>query len=112
MPRGSSPKVPLLYIWGSEKANFEVDITEVIEEKRQALLLHHTQFEEEFVRWALERWKNDAGRYVESFRRDHSADLIRHGLFLHRLRRHASTRRCLRAHPAGVPRLWPRSLRR
>jgi LmbE family N-acetylglucosaminyl deacetylase len=62
-------KVAALYIWGTEKTNFEVDITEVIETKIEALTLHKTQFGEEFVRSALERWQNDAGRYVESFRR-------------------------------------------
>jgi LmbE family N-acetylglucosaminyl deacetylase len=62
-------KVAEIYIWGSEKANFEVDITDVIEKKAKALLLHKTQFEEEFVRNALNIWRTPEGRYVESFRR-------------------------------------------
>ena len=62
-------KVSTLYIWGSERANFDVDITDVIETKAQALLLHKTQFGEDFVRGALERWRDAQGHYVESFRR-------------------------------------------
>jgi LmbE family N-acetylglucosaminyl deacetylase len=68
--QGLAPhKVREVYIWGSEKANFEVDITAVIETKAQALLLHKTQFEEDFVRRALEIWKSPEGRYVETFYR-------------------------------------------
>jgi LmbE family N-acetylglucosaminyl deacetylase len=62
-------KVREIYIWGSERANFAVDITDVIETKVQALLLHKTQFGEDFVRMVLERWKTPEGRYLESFRR-------------------------------------------
>jgi LmbE family N-acetylglucosaminyl deacetylase len=62
-------KVPVLYIWGTEKTNFDVDITEIIETKVEALMLHKTQFGEDFVRSALDRWQTSEGRYVESFRR-------------------------------------------
>jgi LmbE family N-acetylglucosaminyl deacetylase len=62
-------KVREMYIWGSEKPNFEVDITDIIETKARALLLHKTQFEEDFVRRALEIWRSPEGRYVESFYR-------------------------------------------
>jgi LmbE family N-acetylglucosaminyl deacetylase len=62
-------KVAVLYIWGTERNNFEVDITEVIETKIEALVLHKTQFDEGFVRMALERWQGAGGRYVEAFRR-------------------------------------------
>ena len=62
-------RVSEIYIWGSERANFEVDITGVIEAKRAALLAHRSQFGEEFLERALERWKSPDGRYVESFRR-------------------------------------------
>ncbi len=63
-------KVREIYIWGSERANFDVDITDVIERKVEALLLHKTQFNGEgFIRMALERWQTSEGRYVESFRR-------------------------------------------
>lgn len=63
-------KVREIYIWGTERANFEVDITDAIEVKAQALLLHKTQFSGEgFIRMALDRWKTPEGRYLESFRR-------------------------------------------
>jgi LmbE family N-acetylglucosaminyl deacetylase len=62
-------KVREIYIWGSDRTNFEVDITDVIEVKAQALLLHKTQFEEEFVRRALDIWKTPEGKYFEAFRR-------------------------------------------
>ena len=62
-------KVTEIYIWGSERANFDVDITDVIDKKAEALLLHKSQFEPEFLRTALEIWRTPSGRYVESFRR-------------------------------------------
>jgi LmbE family N-acetylglucosaminyl deacetylase len=62
-------KVSQIYIWGSERENFRVDITDVIEMKVHALLAHGSQFEEEFVRGMLERWRMPEGRYFESFRR-------------------------------------------
>jgi LmbE family N-acetylglucosaminyl deacetylase len=62
-------KVNEMYIWGSERANFEIDITDVIDSKVEALLLHKSQFEEEFIRFVLDRWQKADGRYVESFRR-------------------------------------------
>ena len=62
-------KVRELYIWGSERSNLDVDITDVIETKIQALLLHRSQFDaEDFLRRMLERWRTPEGRYVESFR--------------------------------------------
>jgi LmbE family N-acetylglucosaminyl deacetylase len=60
-------KTAEIYIWGSEKAKFDVDITDVIEKKIEALRAHRSQFSEDFIRMVLERWKNDEGRYVESF---------------------------------------------
>lgn len=60
-----------LYIWGSEKADFIVDISEVVELKFQALLQHASQFgeEDEFLRFVRERWRGEDGRYTERFRR-------------------------------------------
>jgi LmbE family N-acetylglucosaminyl deacetylase len=70
MAAGLAPhKVSELYIWGSDKANFEVDITDVIEIKKRALLAHRSQFGAAFLDMALDRWKTPDGRYVESFRR-------------------------------------------
>jgi LmbE family N-acetylglucosaminyl deacetylase len=62
-------KVGQIYIWGSERANFEVDITDVVERKIEALLAHKSQFEEDFVRSFMERWRTLDGRYYETYRR-------------------------------------------
>jgi LmbE family N-acetylglucosaminyl deacetylase len=62
-------KVKSIYIWGSEKANFEVDITDVIGTKIEALKLHESQFGEDFLRNILERWRTPEGRFIESFRK-------------------------------------------
>jgi len=62
-------KTAEIYIWGTEKANFDVDITDVIEKKVEALRAHRSQFSEDFIQMVLERWRNEEGRYVESFRR-------------------------------------------
>ena len=62
-------KVSEIYIWGSERANFNVDITDVIDTKVAALRAHTSQFTEEFIHMILDRWKDADGRYVESFRR-------------------------------------------
>jgi LmbE family N-acetylglucosaminyl deacetylase len=65
----STHKVSQIYIWGSPQANFEVDITDVIDKKIEALLAHTSQFEADFVKALMERWKSPEGRYVESYRR-------------------------------------------
>ncbi|MGE3985266.1 MAG: PIG-L deacetylase family protein [Dehalococcoidia bacterium] len=65
----STHKVSQIYIWGTERDNFKVDITDVIQTKVDALLAHTSQFEEEFVRRMLEIWRTPEGRYFESFRR-------------------------------------------
>jgi LmbE family N-acetylglucosaminyl deacetylase len=63
-------KVSQLYIWGSERANFDVDITDAIDMKIAALKAHGSQFPEDFFTMARERWlRADDGRYVESYRR-------------------------------------------
>jgi LmbE family N-acetylglucosaminyl deacetylase len=62
-------KVSQIYIWGSPKANFDVDITDVIGKKIEALVAHTSQFGPDFVSNVMERWKTPEGRYKESFRR-------------------------------------------
>ncbi len=64
-------KVLDIYIWGSNQPNFTVDFTEVVEVKVEALTHHMTQFgtREGFRESVKERWKNEEGRYVESFQR-------------------------------------------
>ena len=63
-------KVSQIYIWGSERANFEVDISEVIDKKLEALRAHGSQFGEDFFDMAKERWlRAEDGRFVESYRR-------------------------------------------
>lgn len=62
-------KVNEIYIWGSERANFEVDISEAIDTKIEALRAHTSQFSGDFLDRARERWSRPDGRYVESFRR-------------------------------------------
>ena len=65
----STHKVSQIYIWGSPQSNFEVDVTDVLDIKIAALLAHTSQFQEQFVRSLLDRWKTPEGRYVERFRR-------------------------------------------
>jgi LmbE family N-acetylglucosaminyl deacetylase len=64
-------KVLDIYIWGSNQPNFTVDFTEVVDVKVEALMHHTTQFgtREGFRESVKERWKNEEGRYVESFQR-------------------------------------------
>src|SRR6266545_7064201 len=62
-------KVSEIYIWGSERANFEVDISEAIDVKIEALRAHVSQFSGDFLARVRERWSRPDGRYVESFRR-------------------------------------------
>ena len=63
-------KVNEVYIWGSERSNFDVDITDALQTKIDALLLHRSQFAgDDLIRRIMERWRNHDGRYVESFRR-------------------------------------------
>ncbi len=67
----STHNVRELYLWGADDSNYEVDITDVLEQKIQGLIEHHSQFggREGFVQFVRERWKNESGRYVERFQR-------------------------------------------
>jgi len=64
-----------IYIWGSERANFDVDISEVVEQKIHALNAHISQGlgandpNSEFLKFVRERWRGEDGRYTERFRR-------------------------------------------
>ena len=60
-----------IFIWGSDDPTFTVDITDIVEEKIQALLLHTSQFGEggEFMEFVRKRWKGEDGRFTEKFRR-------------------------------------------
>ncbi|HEY8819999.1 MAG TPA: PIG-L deacetylase family protein [Dehalococcoidia bacterium] len=64
-------KVLDIYIWGSNEPNFTVEIGEVADVKVDALTHHMTQFahREGFRESVKERWKNEEGRLVETFRR-------------------------------------------
>jgi LmbE family N-acetylglucosaminyl deacetylase len=72
LEEGLAPhKVRELYLWGANESNFEVDITDVVETKIAALVAHDSQFDvnDEFLKQMRTYWSNDAGRYVEEFRR-------------------------------------------
>lgn len=64
-------KVKEIFIWGSDNPTFTVDITDIVEEKIQALLRHTSQFGEgkEFMEFVRKRWKGEDGRFTEKFRR-------------------------------------------
>ena len=64
-------KVRELYLWSANQPTFEVDITEILETKIEALLRHESQFTdtEEFMGFVRERWRNEEGRTHEKFRR-------------------------------------------
>lgn len=62
-------KVSAIYIWGTERDNTKIDITDVIERKVAALKAHGSQFTDDFLAMMLERWRTPESRYVESFRR-------------------------------------------
>ena len=64
-------KVRELYLWGTNHANFTVDISAVLETKVAALLAHRSQFGDgaQFLEFVRERWKDAEGRTVEQFRR-------------------------------------------
>ncbi len=74
--KGLEPhNVKEIYIWGSEKASFEVDISEIVEQKIHALNAHASQGlgaedpNSDFLKFVRERWRGEDGRYSERFRR-------------------------------------------
>ena len=60
-----------IYLWSASDTNFDVDITETIETKFEALRQHASQFEnfEEMSGRVRAFWRNDKGGYTERFRR-------------------------------------------
>jgi len=64
-----------IFIWGSEKANFDVDISDCVEQKIHALGAHVSQGlssedpNSDFLKFVRERWRGEDGRYTERFRR-------------------------------------------
>lgn len=62
-------KVRELYLWGANQPNFTVDISPVLDEKIEALLLHASQFTDEIIPYIRERWVDDQGHAIEQFRR-------------------------------------------
>ena len=70
MAEGLAPhKVRQLYLWGANDSNFEVDISDIIDQKIAGLLEHHSQFghREDFMNFVRERWRDESGRYLERF---------------------------------------------
>lgn len=67
-------KISQLYITGYDDANVEVNVTEDVETKIQAILAHKSQFEQpaEMEKWLRERWgtemEDGTRRYHERFR--------------------------------------------
>ncbi|MDP6605814.1 MAG: PIG-L deacetylase family protein [Dehalococcoidia bacterium] len=64
-------KVRELYLWGANEPTFDVDISEVMNDKIAALVAHTSQFpgDDEFIEFVKLRAKDKDGRYVERFRR-------------------------------------------
>jgi LmbE family N-acetylglucosaminyl deacetylase len=60
-----------VYLWTASDVNFEVDISEVLETKIEALRRHTSQFDnfDEMEQRVRQFWKEPDGRYLERFRR-------------------------------------------
>lgn len=60
-----------IYLWTASETNFEVDITDVLEKKFEALSKHESQLDDfENMKERLKLfWRNEEGRYIERFRR-------------------------------------------
>ena len=64
-------KVRELYLWGANEPNFDVDISDILELKIQALLAHPSQFptDDAFITRMRTFWREPDGRSLERFRR-------------------------------------------
>lgn len=60
-----------VYLWTASNVNFEVDITDAMDKKLEALSKHKSQIAdfEETAQRVKGFWQNEEGRYVERFRR-------------------------------------------
>jgi LmbE family N-acetylglucosaminyl deacetylase len=60
-----------IYLWTASNTNFEVDVTDVLDIKFEALSKHASQLEDfDQLKDRLKMfWRNPEGRYMESFRR-------------------------------------------
>ena len=60
-----------VYLWSASDVNFEVDISDCLEIKFEALRKHVTQIQDpEGMQERMKQfWRDPAGRYVERFRR-------------------------------------------
>jgi LmbE family N-acetylglucosaminyl deacetylase len=60
-----------VYLWTASDVNFDVDISEVLETKIEALRQHASQFDNfgEMEQRVRQFWKEPDGRYLERFRR-------------------------------------------
>lgn len=64
-------KVREILLWNTNQPNTDIDITDVVDQKLEALTAHVTQFgaQEDFVAFSKKRWRGEDGRYTEQFRR-------------------------------------------
>lgn len=60
-----------IYLWTASETNFDIDITDALEKKFEALACHESQIDdmEGMKERLLQFWKGEDGRYVERFRR-------------------------------------------
>lgn len=61
-----------MFIWGNRGANFDVDVTEMLDTKIRALTRHVSQFGdrgEDFIKNVRDRWRSPDGRFYERFER-------------------------------------------
>jgi LmbE family N-acetylglucosaminyl deacetylase len=60
-----------IYLWTASETNFDVDITDILDKKFEALSKHESQLQDfENMKERLKLfWRNEEGRYIERFRR-------------------------------------------